>query len=142
MASKKKKKPRKKKLTKAEALYEVEIKYSLPARRKIFIEAWKRPESRILLEAQLLDSNHWPAFHDADKLYSGIKGAEGRQNARGAIALESSRLRHMGDISKQAMSMMKRAARKGEDALDEVIAGIAQYLDIPIREVYTFWFSP
>jgi len=60
----------------------------------------------------------------------------------GTIALQPSRARHMGEVTDQALAMMRKARRKGTRAFDEMVNDIAGFLDLPLREIYTLWHSP
>lgn len=63
-----------------------------------------------------------------------------RQNM--AIAVMPSRLRHLGTVTDEMEKMLKRAARKGKRALRKQAKEYAEYFDVPLREVYTLFFSP
>jgi hypothetical protein len=58
------------------------------------------------------------------------------------IALMPSRLRHLGSVTDEMEKMLKRAHRKGERALRKQAKEYAAYFDVPLREVYTLFFSP
>jgi hypothetical protein len=58
-----------------------------------------------------------------------------------AIAIEPSRLRHLNE-SEEMEEMLKRAAKKGERALRKQCKAFAEWFAVPIREVYTLFFSP
>lgn len=57
----------------------------------------------------------------------------------GSIALQMSRARHLPE-TQEARDRMMQANLEGR--LDEEINEIAGWLDLPIREIYTLWFSP
>lgn len=59
-----------------------------------------------------------------------------------AIALEPSRLRHLGAVTDEMEKMLKRASRKGKRALRKQAKQYAEYFDVSLREVYTLFFSP
>jgi hypothetical protein len=59
-----------------------------------------------------------------------------------AIAVMPSRLRHLGTVTDEMEKMLKRASKKGERALRKLAKQYAAYFDVPLREVYTLFFSP
>ncbi len=59
-----------------------------------------------------------------------------------AIAVEPSRLRHLGAVSDEMEKMLQRAAKRGERALKRQAQEYAEFFDVPVREVYTLFFSP
>lgn len=89
---------------------------------------------------QKIKREGWVPAQEPEYTYSGKKGAN--QFVKGAIALQPSRLRHLGRETDKLLTMLRKAARQGEDALDLVATEIAEAYDVPIREVYTLWYSP
>lgn len=59
-----------------------------------------------------------------------------------AIAMQPSRLRHLGDVTDEMLAMLKRAEVKGERALRKQAREYAHFFEVPLREVYTLFFSP
>ncbi len=59
-----------------------------------------------------------------------------------SIAIEPSRLRHLGTVTDEMEKLLNRAARKGDRALRKKAKEFAEYFDVPVREVYTLFFSP
>jgi hypothetical protein len=57
----------------------------------------------------------------------------------GSIALEYSRARHRKD-SAQAWNYLAVMDEKGE--LDRACQVVAEFMNLPLREIYTLWFSP
>ncbi len=58
------------------------------------------------------------------------------------IALMPSRLRHMGAVTDEMEKMLKKARHKGERALRKQAKEYASFFNVPLREVYTLFFSP
>lgn len=59
-----------------------------------------------------------------------------------AIAMQPSRLRHLGVVTDEMEKMLQRAAKKGVRALRKQAREYAEFFDVPLREVYTLFFSP
>lgn len=89
---------------------------------------------RIAAEAQLAAEILTRDFVDSEEL------AKLRRNM--AIALEPSRLRHLGVVTDEMERMLEKAGKKGKRALRKQAKEYAEYFDVPIREVYTLFFSP
>lgn len=58
------------------------------------------------------------------------------------IALMPSRLRHLGPLTDAMLRMLKKASKKGKRALRKQAREYAEFFDVPLREVYTLFFSP
>lgn len=58
------------------------------------------------------------------------------------IALMPSRLRHLGPLTDAMERMLKKAFKKGKRALRKQAREYAEFFDVPLREVYTLFFSP
>ncbi len=58
------------------------------------------------------------------------------------IALMPSRLRHMGPVTDAMERELKKASKKGRRALRKQAREYAEFFDVPLREVYTLFFSP
>lgn len=82
----------------------------------------------------------WLPVQDPEYTYSGKRGAH--KYERGAIAVSYSRARHLGKATDEALKMMRAANKKGARELDRAVQRISQALDLPIKEIYTLWFSP
>jgi len=59
-----------------------------------------------------------------------------------AIAMQPSRLRHLGAVTDEMEKMLERAAQKGKRALRKQAKEYAEFFNVPLREVYTLFFSP
>ncbi len=59
-----------------------------------------------------------------------------------AIAMQPSRLRHMGEVTEYMLKQMQKAAKKGVRALRKQVNEYAAYFEVPLREVYTLFYSP
>ncbi len=58
------------------------------------------------------------------------------------VALMPSRLRHLGPLTDAMERMLKKAFKKGKRALRKQAREYAEFFDVPLREVYTLFFSP
>lgn len=58
----------------------------------------------------------------------------------GTVALMPSRLRHLGKQTKLILKTLRKADKNG--VLSEIVNELAGVLNVPIREIYTLWFSP
>lgn len=90
--------------------------------------------------ARQIREEGWLPVQDPEYTYSGKRGAH--KYERGAIAVSYSRARHLGKATDEALKMMRAANKKGARELDRVVQRISQALDLPIKEIYTLWFSP
>ena len=59
-----------------------------------------------------------------------------------AIAMQPSRLRHLGVVTDEMLAMLRRAEQKGQRALRKQAREYAHFFEVPLREVYTLFFSP
>ena len=59
----------------------------------------------------------------------------------GTIALYPCRARHWGPIADEMKRMMRKAKKKSETEFDRTVAFLAGFYNMPMREVYTLWFS-
>lgn len=59
-----------------------------------------------------------------------------------SIALEPTMLRHMGKVTNMMMKTLKKNFKLGNAQFDRAVNEIANVMNVPLREVYTLWFSP
>jgi len=90
--------------------------------------------------AEKVREEKWVAYQDPEYTYSGKLGAH--RYARGAIAVTYSRARHLGKATDEALRMIRKANKQGAKELDRVVKKISLALNLPVREIYTLWFSP
>jgi hypothetical protein len=60
----------------------------------------------------------------------------------GSIALHSSGARHLGELTDEILKDLKRARKAGEYALRFAATQWSDRLDLPLREIYTLFYSP
>lgn len=60
----------------------------------------------------------------------------------GTIAVERSIARHFGKWTEYILEKMREAHEEGPERFDEMVADLAHDFNIPVRELYTLWFSP
>lgn len=60
----------------------------------------------------------------------------------GTIALEPTMLRHLGKLTDEILKVLKSAKKKGEQFFNQMVNLVADQLQVPVREVYTLWYSP
>lgn len=60
----------------------------------------------------------------------------------GTIALQPSRARHRGKLTEMAIRRMKLAMKKGEHVFDRTVRQLADFFQLPVREIYTLHYSP
>jgi hypothetical protein len=96
--------------------------------------------------AEKVREEKWVAAQDPEYTYNGKRGKPGRKYERGAIALMPSRARHLGRATDEALKMMRKAYKEGGNTENSAVfkntmQRISQALDLPIKEIYTLWFS-
>ncbi len=101
---------------------QLEAKLAESERRRMGVEAQLAAE---ILTRGFVDSE------DVEKLHKDM-----------TIALMPSRLRHMGAVTDEMEKMLKKAHKKGERALRKQAKEYASFFAVPLREVYTLFFSP
>lgn len=104
------------------------------------LEGYSRDQLLEIAKANIITSG-WVTWHDPAYLHSGVAGGNQRYNS-GTIALQPSRARHMGKLTKWALKKMKQAKKRGEGWFNRAVDDIAETLDLPVREIYTLWYSP
>jgi len=60
----------------------------------------------------------------------------------GTIALQPSRARHFGKLTNEALKMMRKAHKKGDSEFNQIVSFLAGHFNLPMREIYTLWYSP
>ena len=95
--------------------------------------------------AERVREEKWVAVQDPEFTYSGKLGS--KRYERGAIAVTYSRARHLGKVTDEALKLMRKAYKEGgrtEESAEfkNTVSKLSQALDLPIKEIYTLWFSP
>jgi hypothetical protein len=62
--------------------------------------------------------------------------------ADGTIALQPSRLRHGGKVTQMLFDWLSEAKARGEQDFNFTARHISDLITVPVREVYTLFYSP
>jgi hypothetical protein len=90
----------------------------------------KLREVETLLVGEIL-TRGWVDSQDVENLHKDM-----------TVALMPSRLRHLGPLTEAMQRMLNKAFKKGKRALRKQAREYAEFFDVPLREVYTLFFSP
>lgn len=60
----------------------------------------------------------------------------------GTIALYPSRARHYGKLTDEMMRILRKANKKGNSEFNRAVSFLAGHFNLPMREIYTLWYSP